>query len=156
MLPQACTSYKKCDQQRLRPACAYAQSEQSLCWSLEYSMSVKLLTEQHLEWLCLKGGCTGLSESALVKMPHCLKWHVVAQIVTYYLEHYQTIKSSVIICSSLYPCTITSNMSKRRSWNILVSMSETPSHGDVLSLSNIMDVIKSWSGLSASSTCSTR
>ena len=33
-----------CDQQRLRPACAYAQSDQSLCRSLEYSMSVKLLT----------------------------------------------------------------------------------------------------------------
>ena len=36
-----------CDQQRLRPACAYAQSDQSLCESLEYSMNVKLLTEYH-------------------------------------------------------------------------------------------------------------
>ena len=45
-----------CDQQRLRPACAYAQSDQSLCKSLEYSMSVTLLTEHHLEFLCLKGG----------------------------------------------------------------------------------------------------
>ena len=35
-----------CDQQRLRPACAYAQSDQSLCLSLEYSMTVKLMTEQ--------------------------------------------------------------------------------------------------------------
>ena len=34
-------------------------------------MIVKLLTEQHLEILNLKGGCTGLSESTLVKMPHC-------------------------------------------------------------------------------------
>ena len=32
-------------------------------------MSVKLLTENHLEFLCLKGGCTGLSEFTLVKMP---------------------------------------------------------------------------------------
>ena len=32
-------------------------------------MSVKLLTEHHLEFLSLKGGCTGLSESTLVKMP---------------------------------------------------------------------------------------
>ena len=39
------------DQQRLRPACAYAQSDQSLCLSLEYSMSVKLLSEQRLEFL---------------------------------------------------------------------------------------------------------
>ena len=37
-----------------RPACAYAQSDQSLCKSLEYSMSVKLLTEYHLEFLCLR------------------------------------------------------------------------------------------------------
>ena len=34
--------------------CAYAQSDQSLCKSLEYSMTVKLLTEQHLEFLSLK------------------------------------------------------------------------------------------------------
>ena len=31
-------------------------------------MSVKLLTEHHLEFLSLKGGCRGLSESTLVKM----------------------------------------------------------------------------------------
>ena len=36
-----------CDQQSLRSACAYAQSDQSLCWLLEYSMIIKLLTEQH-------------------------------------------------------------------------------------------------------------
>ena len=70
-----------CDQQGPRPACAYAQSDQSLCWSLEYSMNFKLLTEQHLELLSLKGGCTGSSESTLVKMPHCWKPHVTAQIV---------------------------------------------------------------------------
>ena len=57
------------------------QSDQSLCWSLTYSMSVELLTEHHLEFLNLKGGCTGLSESALVKMPHCWKSHVVAHII---------------------------------------------------------------------------
>ena len=47
-----------CDKQRLRPVCAYALSDQSLCLSLEYSMTVKLLTEQQLEFLSLKGGCT--------------------------------------------------------------------------------------------------
>ena len=67
-----------CDQQSLRSACAYAQSDQSLCKWLEYSKSVKLLTEQHLEFLSLKGGCTGSSESTLVKMPHCWKSHVGA------------------------------------------------------------------------------
>ena len=69
-----------CDQQRLRPACAYAQSDQSLCLSLEYSMIVKLLTERHLEFLSLKGGCTGSSESTLVKMWNCWKSHALAQI----------------------------------------------------------------------------
>ena len=44
-------------------------------------MSVKLLAEHHLEFPSLKGGCTCSSESTLVKMPHCLKSHVVAQIL---------------------------------------------------------------------------
>ena len=61
----------------------YAQSDQSLCYSLEYSMTVKLLTEQHLEFLSLKGGCTDSSESTLVKMPHCWKSHVAAQMSPY-------------------------------------------------------------------------
>ena len=43
-------------------------------------MSVELLTEHHLEVLSLKGGCTDSSESTLVKMPHCWKSHVVAQM----------------------------------------------------------------------------
>ena len=43
------------------------------------SRFVKLLTEQHLEFLNLKGGCTSSSESIHVKMPHCWKSHVVAQ-----------------------------------------------------------------------------
>ena len=47
---------------------------------LEYSMTVQLLAEQHLEFLSLKGGCTGSSESTQVKMPHCWKSHVTAQL----------------------------------------------------------------------------
>ena len=43
-------------------------------------MTVTLLTEHHLVFLSLKGGCTGLSESTLVKMPHCWKSHVTAQL----------------------------------------------------------------------------
>ena len=58
-----------------------AQPDQSLCRSLEYSMSVNLLTKHHLEFLILKGGCTGSSESTLFKMPHCWKSHVAAQII---------------------------------------------------------------------------
>ena len=74
-----------CDQQWLRSACAYAQSDQSLCWTLEYYMSVKLLTEHHLEFLNLKGGYTGSSESTLVKMSHCWKSHAAAHISYYSL-----------------------------------------------------------------------
>ena len=47
---------------------------------LEKSMIVKLLNEHNLEFLCLIGDCTGLSESALVKMPHCWKSNVTAQL----------------------------------------------------------------------------
>ena len=43
-------------------------------------MVVKLLTEHHLEFLSLKGGCTGSSESTHVKMPHCWKSHALAHI----------------------------------------------------------------------------
>ena len=75
-----------CDPQRLRPACAYAQSDQSLCYSLENSMTVKLLAEQRLEFLSLKGGCTGSPESILVKMPHCWKPDVAAHISKAVLE----------------------------------------------------------------------
>ena len=75
-----------CDQQRLRPACAYAQSDQSLCKSLEHSMTVKLLTKQHLDSLSSKGGCTGSSESTLVKMPHCWESHVTAHLLWLFRE----------------------------------------------------------------------
>ena len=44
-------------------------------------MTIKLLTEHHLEFLSLKGDCTGSSESTLVKMPHCWKSHVTAYFI---------------------------------------------------------------------------
>ena len=43
-------------------------------------MIVQLLTEYHLEFLSLKGGCRGSSESTLVKIPHCWKSHAAAQL----------------------------------------------------------------------------
>ena len=63
-----------------RSACAYAQSDQSLCSLLEYSMTVKLLTQHILEVLSLTGGCTSSSESTLVKISHCWKLHAKADI----------------------------------------------------------------------------
>ena len=60
-----------CDQQSLRSACAYAQSDQSLCLSLDYSMIVKLLTEQHLEFLSYE-------EAAQARLSlHISKYHIV-------------------------------------------------------------------------------
>ena len=43
-------------------------------------MIVKLLTEHYLEFLSLKGGSRGSSESTLVKMSNCWKSHVTAQL----------------------------------------------------------------------------
>ena len=70
-----------CATSSLRPACAYPQSDQSLCLSPEYSITVKLLSKQQLEILSLSGGCAGSSESTLVKMPHCWESYVTAQLV---------------------------------------------------------------------------
>ena len=55
-------------------------SDQRLCNSLEYSVSAKLLTKHRLEFLSLKGGCTGSSECTLIKMPHCWKSYVTAHM----------------------------------------------------------------------------
>ena len=44
-------------------------------------MIVKLLTEHHLEFLSLKGGCRGSSESTLVKMSNCWKSHAGAHFI---------------------------------------------------------------------------
>ena len=43
-------------------------------------MIIKLLTEHHLEGLSLNRGCRGSSESTHVKMPHCWKSQVGAQM----------------------------------------------------------------------------
>ena len=54
-------------------------------------MLVKLLTEHNLEFLSLKGGCTGLSEYTHVKMLHCWKSHATAQLFFTYtvVFHYE-------------------------------------------------------------------
>ena len=57
-------------------------------------MNIELVTEHHFEFLSLTGGCTGLSESTLVKMPHCWKSNVMAQIWI------QSIDSSCFLLSS--------------------------------------------------------
>ena len=52
---------------------------------IEYSMIVKLLTEHHLDFLSLKGGCRGSSESTYVKMSNCWKSHATAHIIVFSL-----------------------------------------------------------------------
>ena len=51
------------------------QSDQSLCLSFEYSMSVKLLTEHHLEFLSLKGA-TQVGLSLHLSKCHILGNHI--------------------------------------------------------------------------------
>ena len=60
-------------------------------------MSVKLLTEHHLEFLSLKGGCRGSSESTLVKMSNCWKSHVAA-----HLHRECKVKSSYLLSSTVF------------------------------------------------------
>ena len=69
-------------------------------------MSVKLLTEQHVEFLSLTGGCTGSSESIHVKMQHCWKSHVAALLMFYYY-HIQQFFS--------YPVTLPGQVSQQLS-----------------------------------------
>ena len=52
-------------------------------------MIVKLLAEHRLEFLSLKGGCTGSSESTLVKISNCWKSHALAQIKSYQISRYR-------------------------------------------------------------------
>ena len=73
-------------------------------------MTVKLVTEHHLEFLSLKGGCTGSYESTFVKMPHCWKSHATANIVLLFLVwnkwiYYTSsisVSQSVLLHGSIY------------------------------------------------------
>ena len=60
-------------------------------------MPVKLLAEHHLEFLSLKGGRTGSSESTLVKMPHCWKSHVMAHLGKSKLILQNVLSTTVVI-----------------------------------------------------------
>ena len=71
-----------CDQPKLRPACVYAQTDQSLCWSLEYFMTVKLLTEHHLEFLSFKE-----KEAAQARLSlHLSKYDIVGNHMSQFIE----------------------------------------------------------------------
>ena len=57
-------------------------------------MIVKLLTELHLKFLSLKGGCRGSSLSTHVKMPHCWKSHALAKILFYMYTYTRELEHS--------------------------------------------------------------
>ena len=59
-------------------------------------MTVKLMTEQHLEFLSFIGGCRGSSESTLVKMPHCWKSHALAQLLLLFSKIYLHLQSQYV------------------------------------------------------------
>ena len=65
-------------------------------------MTIKLLTEHHLESLSLKGGYTGSSESTLVKMPHFLKSREMA--------HMCNVCNSVNYISNFQSCDVLINV----------------------------------------------
>ena len=58
-------------------------------------MVVKLLTEHHLEFLSLKGGCRGSAESTYVKMPHCWKSHAL-NIILKWLKVFAVVNCSFL------------------------------------------------------------
>ena len=66
----------------------HAQSGQSLCLSIECSVTVGLLTGRRLGLLCLEGwGCVGSSGSARVGRPHCWKSHATAHLLSHPFVH---------------------------------------------------------------------
>ena len=67
-------------------------------------MNIKPLNDHHLELLGLKIGCTGSSESTLVKMTHCWKSHVTAQYISSNLPRW------ALIALYLYISTTVSNL----------------------------------------------
>ena len=102
------TNYGICDQQSPRLACAYAQSE--------YYMNIKLLTEHHMVFLSLRGGCTGSSQST-----HCWKSHVTAQIIFLCLV---CLFSTLGLNRSEFPLSTVSCFSRPVSGRLLVDKSK--------------------------------
>ena len=62
-------------------------------------MTVKLLTAHYLEFQNLKAGCTGSSESTLVKMPHFWKSHAAAHYNIHVLIIYSLQISSNLLAA---------------------------------------------------------
>ena len=61
-------------------------------------MIVKLLTEHNLEFINIRGGCTGSYESTLVKMIHCWKSQVTAQLFLFFSDAPATVEAAQLAC----------------------------------------------------------
>ena len=72
-------------------------------------MIVKLLTERHLEFLSLKGGCRGSSESTLVKMSNCWKSRALAHMSLMYIYY----RRKSIDCCHINGCNTTPRIWKQ-------------------------------------------
>ena len=68
-------------------------------------MIVKLLTEHHLEFLSLTGGCRGSSDSTLFKMTKCWKSHAAAQLFSFQLDIWRWTKVDTLVLND--SCQIT-------------------------------------------------
>ena len=86
---------------------------------LEYSITVKLLTEHHLEFLSLKGGCTGSSESTHVKMPHC--WKSRATMTKCNISRNSMRTRPAVLTNLFYHMTSRLGMIKRHVLNSMIS-----------------------------------
>ena len=94
-----------CHEQSLR---SDAQSDQSLCLSLEYSMTPRLLTEQHLEFLSLQEAAQAplhlhLSKCCIVGNHN----HVMAPLYDqhtrfWYLSYWKAVKAVVRLCQCIH------------------------------------------------------
>ena len=67
----------------------------------------KLLTEHHLEYLRLIGGCAGSFEFTLVKLPHC--WNSIIVILKLTIWKLEALNLKVILSEYVYIKIVTIN-----------------------------------------------
>ena len=63
-------------------------------------MGVKLLTEHHFEFLCLKGGCTGHSLSLRLSKYHIVGNHVSGLIC---LKRFNSLLAAPSVSTGIFP-----------------------------------------------------
>ena len=111
-------------------------------------MNVQLLTENHLEFLSLKGGCSGSSESTLVKIPQCWKSRVTAHLCALsaiyknefnfkcqYLLYILT-KNGVVICIFAAMSESKGTINVKKTSKCAVTICEVATNGDFCMLEN--------------------